>query len=119
MIPMTLKWSPVARRQEYTFRCVHCHGVFYAREKRTGNKKYCVECGEQARLAKERAQRHVKNAIKAGKILPATSYECWDCGKPADRYDHRNYDKPLDVQPVCCACNGRRGPAKWGTNGTE
>ncbi len=36
---------------------------------------------------------------------------CVDCGKKAGHYDHRDYNQPLDVQPVCESCNCRRGPA--------
>jgi hypothetical protein len=36
---------------------------------------------------------------------------CVDCGKyPASCYDHRDYTKPLDVDPVCGSCNKLRGP---------
>lgn len=37
---------------------------------------------------------------------------CTDCPKPATDYDHRDYDKPLSVEPVCHGCNIKRGPAK-------
>ena len=37
---------------------------------------------------------------------------CTDCGKPAWQYDHRDYGKPLEVQPVCHKCNNHRGPAR-------
>jgi hypothetical protein len=36
--------------------------------------------------------------------------DCVDCGEQATCYDHRDYSKPLDVQPVCHSCNKRRGP---------
>lgn len=38
------------------------------------------------------------------------SIPCVDCGVPADEYDHRDYKKPLEVDPVCRACNQARGP---------
>lgn len=41
---------------------------------------------------------------------PPTACKCADCGEPAYCYDHRDYRKPIDVQPVCRACNQRRGP---------
>ena len=34
-----------------------------------------------------------------------------DCGKQAHEYDHRDYDKPLEVEPTCKSCNSKRGPA--------
>lgn len=58
----------------------------------------------------------VKMAIERGEI-PALNgsagfIACADCGERAEQYDHRDYEKPLDVQPVCRKCNLRRGPAK-------
>lgn len=120
MIPVTYvrsKERPKPKGNE-TFRCIRCNAVFYKRTDRGhGSKRYCLECEHEKEKAMDRAGYRIKKAIKAGKILPATSYECWDCSEPADRYDHRNYDKPLDVQPVCARCNRRRGPADWGTHG--
>ena len=40
------------------------------------------------------------------------SVPCVDCGKPAHSYDHRDYEKPLDVEPVCRSCNRRRPRAE-------
>jgi hypothetical protein len=59
------------------------------------------------------AQYLVAKAIKAG-VLPKLdgSVPCVDCGEPARVYDHREYARPLDVEPVCKGCNNRRGPAK-------
>lgn len=37
---------------------------------------------------------------------------CADCGDRAIQYDHRDYNKPLVVDPVCQSCNLRRGPGK-------
>lgn len=38
------------------------------------------------------------------------SIPCVDCGRPAKVYDHRDYSRPLDVEPVCKGCNKKRGP---------
>jgi hypothetical protein len=48
-------------------------------------------------------------------ILPMLdgSIACVDCGEPAIEYDHRDYGRPLDVQPVCRRCNKKRGTAIW------
>lgn len=56
----------------------------------------------------------VASAITRG-VLPKLdgSIACTDCGAPACEYDHRDYSRPLDVQPVCRSCNKRRGTAKW------
>lgn len=55
----------------------------------------------------------MKWATKMG-ALPILdgSIKCVDCGAVATQYEHRNYGRPLDVEPVCRTCNVRRGPAK-------
>lgn len=58
------------------------------------------------------AQSRVSKAIRRG-LLPALdgSIKCVDCGAIAAGYDHREYAKPLQVEPVCRICNAKRGPA--------
>jgi hypothetical protein len=60
------------------------------------------------------AQGMVKRAIRLG-VLPRLdgSIACADCSAPAVEYDHRDYGRPLDVQPVCRGCNKKRGTAIW------
>lgn len=58
-----------------------------------------------------RAQKLVTNAIRAGRLAPASESLCVDCGRWATVYDHRSYAAPLDVVPVCSSCNVKRGPA--------
>jgi hypothetical protein len=36
---------------------------------------------------------------------------CVDCGKQADHWEHRDYARPLEVEPCCMSCNFKRGPA--------
>lgn len=77
----------------------------------------CLKCRPliyRARVAIQRpAGNAVAKAVRHG-ILPRLngSIACADCGKPANSYDHRDYDKPLEVSPVCISCNFLRGPAK-------
>lgn len=62
-----------------------------------------------------RAIQAVNRAKRTG-LLPDLStgeYACTDCGGVASQYDHRDYARPLDVEPVCASCNIRRGTAKW------
>jgi len=40
-----------------------------------------------------------------------TPISCVDCGDQAQCYDHRDYLAPFAVEPVCQACNARRGMA--------
>jgi hypothetical protein len=65
--------------------------------------------------ARARAGAAVTQAKKCGELpyLSDGKVKCLDCGFRAAVYDHRDYDKPLEVQPVCNRCNFRRGPAKW------
>jgi hypothetical protein len=55
----------------------------------------------------------VAAAVRRGDLinLKRRRVKCVDCGKRAVAYDHRDYTKPLEVEPVCCRCNVRRGPA--------
>lgn len=51
-------------------------------------------------------------AIRLGLLPEVKKLICIDCGAPAWCYDHRDYDIPLMVEPVCRKCNCVRGPAK-------
>jgi hypothetical protein len=112
VIPVTLVRTYEPRSKAKEFKCVHC-GVVLAQRHNT-SKRCCLDCEHQTENDKRRARYHIVKAIASGTMLPASRYECWDCNEPAVCYDHRNYARPLDVQPVCKACNGRRGPAKLG-----
>lgn len=59
------------------------------------------------------ALRYVKVGIELG-VLPKLNgtVRCVDCGDVATDYEHRDYFRPLDVEPVCHGCNVRRGSAK-------
>jgi hypothetical protein len=78
---------------------------------------YCSDC--YSRLAPARRKKtggdyacgQVTKAVKNGLIPPAKDLLCVDCGKQATEYDHRDYNEPLKVEPVCHSCNMRRGPA--------
>lgn len=62
-----------------------------------------------------RAHGAVQAAIKRGLLpsLKSGDYACTDCGGIALEYDHRDYGRPLDVDPVCRSCNKQRGTAIW------
>jgi len=53
----------------------------------------------------------VHRAIVNGELAAVHTCLCADCGKVAQHYDHRDYNRPLDVEPVCHSCNLKRGPA--------
>lgn len=85
--------------------------------------KYCVRCAhsievemhrehQQMRPLQWKAHDAVARAVKCGHLqdLREAVVRCVDCGEPATCYDHRDYRKPLEVEPVCRGCNSRRGP---------
>ena len=52
------------------------------------------------------AHRYVTAAIYHGDLPRLDgSVACVDCGRAAEEYDHRDYKKPMEVEPVCKACN--------------
>lgn len=53
----------------------------------------------------------VSHARAMGRLPPPSDYSCADCGAQAVCYDHRDYNKPLDLTPVCASCNLKRGRA--------
>lgn len=74
---------------------------------------YCLGCYAKAnrRNGAIEAHRAVRQAVIAGRLAPAKSCVCVDCGSRASSYDHRDYNQPLAVVPVCHSCNKKRGPA--------
>ena len=75
------------------------------------NAKHCFECMLTNANGSKKAGSEVAKAIKRGDLPPVKTLLCVDCGKPAQSYEHRDYNKPLDVSPVCRSCNYFRGPA--------
>lgn len=82
----------------------------------------CTLCGEpawspRARLCDDHMRKPISveyavaKAVRTGQLPPIKTQVCVDCGSPAHHYDHRDYSKPLDVEPVCARCNSLRGPA--------
>lgn len=65
----------------------------------------------------QRAHSLIQAAVKRGLIpnLKSGLVACVDCGAVAHEWDHRDYGRPFDVEPVCRRCNKRRGTATWPT----
>jgi len=57
------------------------------------------------------AHNAVGAAIRRGELTHPSKLPCADCRGAAVEYDHRDYNRPLEVEPVCRRCNLRRGPA--------
>jgi len=55
----------------------------------------------------------VRYTIKQGRLLSLSEniVKCTDCENRAKVYDHRDYNKPLEVEAVCSSCNAKRGKA--------
>lgn len=64
------------------------------------------------RTPQREAHYQVARAIRLGKLRRPAEFPCADCQGKSEHYDHRDYGRPLDVQPVCRKCNFRRGPAR-------
>lgn len=102
--------------QPRTLTCGAC-GVEFS-QKTVGSKlRYCVSCRDEYYRVRRRAVALVANAVAFHKIPPARDLNCVDCAPSRERkaqvYDHRDYSRPLEVEPVCQFHNCRRGPAKW------
>lgn len=92
--------------------CVSCGKEEY----RYHTTQYCTECNGKTTKAQMKASAAVARAVKKGDLKKLDgSIMCVDCGNPARDYDHRDYAKPLDVDPVCRSCNSKRGTGenKW------
>ena len=72
----------------------------------------CHRCHDIYAKVRGKASSLINAAIKRGTIAPAKQFKCTDCDAQASRYDHRDYDKPMEVVPVCVRCNQLRGNAK-------
>lgn len=83
--------------------CRHC--------KESGRAPVRARCFHQAALnGREAANLAVAKAIRDGEMLHPSNFHCADCGGVATEYDHRDYSRQLDVDPVCRKCNQARGP---------
>lgn len=89
-----------------------------------GGGKYfrCVECKEKGLqrsnryrdsdlIGRDQAMGFIQVAIRSGRLPHPSTLECADCRAPATEYEHRDYSKPLAVEPICRSCNLKRGPA--------
>ena len=74
---------------------------------------YCWPCRKEIAAIRVRVTQLVHRAIHRGELSHPKTLVCVDCGSSAQCYDHRSYDRPLDVEAVCRKCNHRRGPASW------
>jgi hypothetical protein len=97
---------------------VNPEGGGYQRLKRLGKQSQSCRCDDCASTRAgikaafvEKACALVSKAVRKGLLPRVSTLRCTDCGKPADVYDHRDYNFPLKVEPVCRSCNSMRGSA--------
>lgn len=76
-----------------------------------GRHWYCSKCRRLVVEAKAAASSWVSMAIRFGVLMPASMFRCDDCAEWATGWEHRDYSKPLEVDPTCGSCNLLRGPA--------
>lgn len=91
--------------------CEQCGGVLQRVHYLT---RFCNSCADHRTNGggKREARAAVGRAVRRGQLPPASACQCVDCGGQARDYDHRDYSRPLDVEPVCRSCNKLRGPGK-------
>ncbi len=82
--------------------------------KRDPHARFCWTCISLRQVVNGALAAHkcVRNAIGRKEIPRADTLLCVDCGATARDYDHRDYSKPLEVEPVCSSCDKLRGPAR-------
>lgn len=90
--------------------CFHCDGAL---ESIYGGRRMCDACRRVHVELRDIAILAVTKAVRRGYLPPVRSLKCIDCAVQATDYDHRSYDYPLQVVPVCRKCNWKRGPATW------
>lgn len=81
---------------------------------RQGQRPYCESCGLANHLYRKHgtgqidAMRAIRREVREGRLECPEAYKCVDCDNQATVYEHRDYNRPLDVVPTCRPCNGKR-----------
>lgn len=63
---------------------------------------------EQLYPERLKARCAIGNAVRRGKMPRVSTLYCEDCGAQARLYHHEDYNKPLQVVPLCSPCHGIR-----------
>ena len=95
-----------------------CFRCSYEWVPRIENIKTCAKCRSPYwDIAKDKLQYMkmrgwaasvVQNAKYRGYVGRPEDQKCVDCGKQAKHWEHRNYARPLIIEPVCQSCNLKR-----------
>ena len=92
----------------YQITCVRCGDAVMSH---TTSTLMCRTCQNRHNAESLLCGRAVAKAIRQGLLPRADTCICADCGAAASEWEHRDYLKPLDVEPICRSCNNKRGPA--------
>jgi len=63
---------------------------------------------EQNNPEKNAAHLAVCNAVRRKHLPRVSTCDCVDCGIQAAEYHHKDYSKPLEVEPLCKLCHVKR-----------
>lgn len=96
-----------------------CEKCFALIRGRSETARLCLKCAgmrtQKRAISRYQTLAHqfVTIAVRYGDLtnLQENFVACADCGSRAQEYDHRDYMKPLQVDPVCRSCNQARGEA--------
>lgn len=83
------------------FRCTACIDA----DRRIPGGRYT--CGS----GKLHAQGVVAGMVRSNRLPHPKTLNCTDCSAQACEYEHRDYNHPTKVEPICRRCNLKRGPA--------
>lgn len=82
------------------------HGPYYYKNSdrdydfREYSREYTAKYPERKRAANK-----LNNERKRGRLLPASTHNCAECGARAQEYHHPDYSEPLEVVPLCRRCH--------------
>ena len=79
--------------------CTNEHSSKYRKENREK-----LQAKRNYNCKKYQAQQLVRTAVKKGRLIKTTCEQCDSLEKTIGHHD--DYDKPLDVRWLCCACHG-------------
>lgn len=94
--------------------CYSCNAIKASRWIKTEKGKVFAKkrAEKQRDTTAKQAYRLVSNGIRYNGWPKPSEFPCSDCDRTASIYDHRDYLKPWEIDPVCRKCNFKRGPGK-------
>ncbi len=114
--PVSEFYRNKVRKDGYHNECKTCHIKRVSKYQKTtqgkrvqkrSDVKYDIKFPERYK-----ARSAISNAVRLGKLLPASQFSC-SCGKKAQEYHHRLGYQPehqLNVTPLCILCHNSRIP---------